>query len=70
MIRTIAALARHRGAPKASFVVRHPVEALRVMRLRRDLKRMFASRRVAAGLGAAILALPLGVWVGGRVGRR
>jgi hypothetical protein len=45
-------------APRATFVLRHPVKAVQAYRLRRNLMKVTAPR---IALGAAVLALPLGI---------
>lgn len=54
--------------PKTTFVLRHPVRAIRAARVRHDLKEAFQPRRVALGIGAAALAVPLGLWIGRKFG--
>lgn len=54
--------------PKATFVLKHPVRAVRIMRFRRDVKEAFTARRLALGIGAAAVAAPLGYWLGRKLG--
>lgn len=60
----ISTLAGYATKPKASFALRHPVRAIRVRRFRNNLKETFTPQRVALGLGAAAVAVPLGFWLG------
>lgn len=62
MLGTIVNLASYRKAPRATFIMRHPVRAARIMKVRHDLRDAFSPGRVALGLGAAA-AIPLGFWV-------
>lgn len=50
--------------PKAKFILRHPIKAVRIMKFRHDVKEAFTPQRIALGVGAAALAVPVGVWVG------
>lgn len=54
--------------PGAAFVVKHPVRAVRIMRFRRNVRDTFTARRIALGLGAAAVAVPVGYWLGRRLG--
>lgn len=54
--------------PKATFVMRHPVRTFRIMKFRREMKHAFTPRRIALGIGAAAVAVPLGYWLGRRMG--
>ena len=54
--------------PKATFVMRHPVRAVRIMKFRRGVKHAFTPRRIALGIGATAVAMPLGYWPGRRMG--
>ncbi|HEX7119754.1 MAG TPA: hypothetical protein VF212_13265 [Longimicrobiales bacterium] len=54
--------------PKATFVLKHPVKAVKILKFRHDVKETFSARRIALGLGAATLAVPLGMWIGRKIG--
>jgi hypothetical protein len=64
MIGSLARMVAYNKAPRTTFAVLHPKQALQLRRLKKDLR----SPRAAA-IGAAVLALPLGLWLGRR-GRR
>jgi hypothetical protein len=68
MLSGVKTLVRYSKRPKTTFFLRHPVKAIRVARVRHDLKEAFQPRRVAIGLGAAALAVPLGLWIGRKLG--
>ncbi|MGH7481309.1 MAG: hypothetical protein ACRELV_04085 [Longimicrobiales bacterium] len=55
MIGKLATLIGYRKAPKATFVAKHPVKGTAALLA-------IHPKRTVAGLGAAALALPLGVW--------
>lgn len=67
MIGTALKLIAYSKAPKTTFTVRHPVKAVRLKKLGWDMKHAYAPR--IAAIGAAALALPIGMWLGGRNGR-
>lgn len=54
--------------PRTTFFLKHPVKAIRAARMRHDLKEAFRPKRVAMGLGAAALAVPIGLWIGKKLG--
>lgn len=64
MLRKLAALASRTRAPRTTLVFRRPVRAIRFVRGRHDLTRGPAAERWALGLGAAVLMLPIGFWLG------
>lgn len=64
MIRSIAKSVAYSKAPKTTFTVLHPKKAVRLRKMRYDLRHAYAPRLTA--LGAAILALPLGYAMGRR----
>lgn len=68
MLEGVKSLARYTKRPKTTFYLRHPIKAVRVARVRHDLKEAFQPKRVAIGLGAAALAVPLGLWIGRKFG--
>ncbi len=65
MLATAFKIAAYAIAPKATFAVRHPVTAVQLKKVPFDLKHAFAPRITA--LGAAALAVPLGMWIGRRM---
>jgi hypothetical protein len=64
MIGSIAKMVAYSKAPKTTFAVLHPKQALRLRKFRRDMTHSPAPR--VAAIGAAALALPLGLWLGRR----
>jgi hypothetical protein len=66
MIGTLAKMVAYNKAPRATFTIFHPRQALRLRRLRRDMMTSPAPR--VAAIGAAVVALPLGILLG-RAGR-
>jgi hypothetical protein len=66
MFRGVKTLTRYSRRPKTTFFLRHPIKAVKVAKLRRDVKQVFQLRRVAMGLGATALAVPVGLWIGRR----
>ncbi|HEX6938285.1 MAG TPA: hypothetical protein VF158_02655 [Longimicrobiales bacterium] len=54
--------------PRAGFIVKHPLRAVRILRFRHGVKEAFTPRRIALGLGAATVAVPLGLWIGRKLG--
>jgi len=56
------------GKPKATFILRHPVRSFKIMKFRRGVKHTMTSRRIALGIGAAAVAVPLGYLLGRRMG--
>ncbi|HEY8468566.1 MAG TPA: hypothetical protein VIL18_02935 [Longimicrobiales bacterium] len=53
-------------ASKTTLVFRAPVRAIRIVQRRQTATHIPVAERLAVGLGAAILMLPLGVWLGRR----
>jgi hypothetical protein len=66
MIGSLAKMVAYNKAPRATFAVMHPRKALRLRKLRKDMLTSPATR--VAAIGAAAVALPLGLWLG-RLGR-
>jgi hypothetical protein len=58
MVGDLVKMIGYARAPRASFVLRHPVKAVKAYRLRRNLMKVTGPR---IALGAAALALPLGI---------
>jgi hypothetical protein len=67
MVRSILKAAAYAKAPKTTFAVLHPKKAVKLGKFRWDMKHAPAPR--VSALGAAALALPLGIWLGRRGGR-
>lgn len=62
MIRTIAKTVAYSRAPRTTFSVLHPKKAVRMKKMKYDLRHAYAPR--LAALGALALALPLGFLLG------
>jgi hypothetical protein len=71
MIGSIAKMVAYNKAPRTTFALLHPRQAMKLRRLRNDFRRSPAPRVAAAGaaLTMAAIALPLGLWLGRRNGR-
>ena len=67
MLATAFKLIAYSKAPRTTFTVRHPVKAVRLKKMQWDMRHAYAPR--IAALGAAVLALPIGLWLGTRNGR-
>lgn len=65
---TVASFIAYGKMPRATFMVRHPVKTVKMVRMRRNLRRALTSRRVALGMGAAAMAIPVGLWIGRKLG--
>lgn len=64
MIGAIAKSVAYTKAPRVTFMALHPRTALRLRKMRYDLKHAYAPR--VAALGVAAVAVPLGIWIGRR----
>lgn len=64
MIRSILKMAAYSKAPKTTFAVMHPRSAVRMKKFGWDMRHAVAPRVTA--LGAAAVALPIGLWLGRR----
>lgn len=64
MIRTLLKAVAYAKAPRATFTVLHPKNAVLFRKFRWDMRHAHAPRVTA--LGAAVLALPVGLWLGRR----
>jgi len=62
VIGSIMTMAGYRKAPRATYMLKHPVKSVKIMRTRRMIRNRLTDPRIAAGLGAA-LALPIGLWM-------
>ncbi len=65
MLGEIATVAGYVKAPKTTYVVKHPIRAMKMARVRRDISDTFTPGRVALGLGL-LAAIPVGIWLGRR----
>ncbi len=65
MLGEIATVAGYVKAPKTTFVVKHPLRAMRMARVRRDISDTLTPGRLALGLGI-MAAIPAGIWLGRR----
>lgn len=65
MLGTIAKMLAYKKAPKTTFAVRHPHEAVKARKMQYDMQNAYAPR-VAAAITAAIM-LPLGICIGYRL---
>lgn len=68
MLGTLATLVAYRRQPKALFMMKHPIRTVQLMKLRHEMKEIVTAQRIAAGVGAALLAVPLGIWLGRQLG--
>lgn len=66
MVRKLLKTYAYTKAPRTTFAVGHPVKTVRLAKMRWDMKHAWAPR--VAAVGAAALALPLGMALG-RMGR-
>ena len=64
MIGKIARTYLYAKAPKTTFAVLHPKRAVRLRKMKWDMRHAYAPR--IAAIGAAALALPLGFAIGRR----
>jgi hypothetical protein len=67
MLKNLIKLFAYSNFPKTTFAVRHPGDATRMVKMRRNIKHTMRSQRTA-GIGAALIAIPVG-YVIGRLGR-
>lgn len=67
MFAAITNMAGYATAPKASLYMKHPIKAMRIRRFRKNVKETVTSQRFLLGMGAAALAVPIGLWVGRRM---
>lgn len=67
MIGTLLRAIAYSKAPRTTFTVMHPGKAVRFRKFQWDMKHAYAPRVTA--LGAAALALPVGLWLGRRRGK-
>lgn len=62
MIGTIFKAIAYSKAPRTTFTMLHPAKAVRFRKFQWDMKNAYAPR--VSALGAAAVALPLGLWLG------
>lgn len=62
MIRTIAKTFAYTKAPRKTFAILHPKRAVKLRRMKHDIRHAYAPRIAAAGVAA--LAIPLGFLLG------
>jgi hypothetical protein len=62
MIGSLVKMVAYHKAPRTTFALSHPRGALRLRRIRNELRRSPVPR--AAAIGAAAVALPLGIALG------
>jgi hypothetical protein len=67
MIRSIARMVAYSKAPRTTFAVMHPKKALRLKAMQKEIRHSPVPR--LAALGAAAVALPLGIALGRLSGR-
>jgi hypothetical protein len=60
MLRSMAKVFAYSKAPKTTFAILHPREALRIRAMKKWLRKTAPAGRTAA-LGAAALAVPVGI---------
>ncbi len=61
MLGDIGTMAGYVKAPKTTYVVKHPIRAMKMARVRRDLEDAVTPARIALVLGA-LVAIPAGIW--------
>lgn len=64
MIGTLLKAVAYSKAPRTTFTVLHPARAVQFRKLKWDMRHAPAPRLTA--VGAAVLALPIGLWLGRR----
>jgi hypothetical protein len=67
MIRSALKVLAYSKAPRTTFALRHPIEAIRLARMRRRLK---AKAPKALAIGAGVAALPLTLALGRKIRRQ
>ena len=63
MLRNIIKALAYSKFPKTTFAVRHPGDAARLVKMRRNVKHTMRSQRTA-GIGVALIAIPVGYVIG------
>ena len=66
MLERLASFRPRGRASRTRLVFKDPVRAIRIVQRGHTATRVLAADRWALGLGAAILMLPLGIWLGRR----
>jgi hypothetical protein len=69
MLRNLIKLFAYSNFPKTTFAVRHPGDAARLVRMRRNVRHTMKSQ-TTAGIGAALIAIPVGYVIGRLVQKR
>jgi hypothetical protein len=62
MIRSLAKMVAYSRAPKTTFTLAHPRDAMKLRSIRRELRRSPLPK--IAAIGAAVIALPIGIAIG------
>lgn len=63
MFRKLATLVGYKKAPKATFMLRHPVKGYHALAAAKGLPGGSGTRRATLSLGAAAVVVPLGIWL-------
>ena len=69
MLRNLMKALAYSKFPKTTFAVRHPGDAARLVKMRRNMRHTMRSQRTA-GIGAALIAIPVGYVIGRLVQKR
>jgi hypothetical protein len=69
MLRNLMKLFAYSNFPKTTFAMSHPGDAARIMKMRRNVRHTLHSKRTA-GIGAALIAIPVGYVIGRLVQKR
>ena len=69
MLKNLIKLFAYSNFPKTTFAVRHPGDAARMVKMRRNVRHTMRSQRMA-GIGAALIAIPVGYVIGRLVQKR
>ena len=69
MLRNLIKLFAYSNFPKTTFAVRHPGDATRIAKMRRNVRHKLRSRGTT-GIGAALIAIPVGYVIGRLVQKR
>jgi hypothetical protein len=65
MLGEMATMTGYVKAPGTTYVVKHPLKARKMARVRHELEDAFTPGRLALGL-SVLAAIPLGIWLGRR----
>ncbi len=69
MLRNLMKMFAYSKFPKSTFAVSHPADTARLMRMRRNVRHTMRSQ-TTAGIGAALIAIPVGYVIGRLVQKR